>query len=238
MPDINSPVFPDLASLTDATLLLGYDEAAGGTVRFSVGELKEYFGATGGGGGEDPPVEVGTPLTFANLDDTNGLVFYIGSQELTQQFQNPITAGFITADRLRRGGEDLYNPSHMTDRENKSGGSNLWYGGTAGDYFELDFGQYRLKPNWYTFKNWHNDSRHPRNWKIQFSENGISWDDFSIQVNNTTSNSAFGAVSLPIEGATKFYKKARWTVTGPNSFGSVEICLSEIEFYGRVQKVV
>lgn len=89
MTDIN--LLPKIDALTDDLVLIAINPNSGVTGNFTVGELKTYFGATGG-----TPTPATRELAYSTNGDENDLFYDIGTAGKTALWQNPHVTGLIT----------------------------------------------------------------------------------------------------------------------------------------------
>lgn len=172
------------------------------------------------------------PLTFASVGDTNGLVFYLGTNGKAETFSNPHTRGTIlmSASSVLSPGA----PSVLTDR----GASAFYTQNAANSWVKLNIvANFRLRPTHYTWRGRSDfNNNHLRSWRLQISNDDSSWIDADIRTNNTqiAQNTYFsGAVT----GVSTFYKYFRLLNTAPDSDGQNYLTGGEWELYGDLRAV-
>lgn len=124
--------------------------------------------------GNEPPV---VTFTRVSAGDTNGLVYYLGTDGLTTSFVNPAATGKITA--TADNWLDIRNPTKAFDRAN-DGNSTIWHNnGTTASWmqFKLENGRSFMPTG---FELWASD-QHNFNLgstaKFQGSNDGTTWED-------------------------------------------------------------
>ncbi|MBD2609449.1 hypothetical protein H6G81_34410 [Scytonema hofmannii FACHB-248] len=213
--------FPELATLADNDLLLIWDTSANITAKVQLSTLKAFLGTTGGTTGNTPTTT--KELTYASNGDTNGLAYFIGTQEGTVAWQNPHNNGLsMSASDIAAGTIDS-----LVDRQP----SEFYTSSIDNSWVELIISSGSLKCNYYSIRNRSNVDHYLRNWKFQGSNDGSVWADLDVRTNNITLSSPSQWLSFPIT-TTNFYTQFRLLQNGLNSAGYAYLCLGEIELYG------
>jgi hypothetical protein len=172
------------------------------------------------------------PLNYVSDGDANGLFYWMGTSGGTASWTNPFPLLTYTVNP-----SGLYdNLPTMTNRIVNGHPDNTWI---SGPWMTVDIGaNLRIRPSYVSLRSWINASRYPRNFKIQGSNNGTTFDDLLTVVNNTTITAASQWLSLPITMPTTGYRYLRYLCTSPGSSqGVVEVVLGEWEFYGEVSQI-
>lgn len=168
--------------------------------------------------------EYGILLEFASSGDTNGVVYYIGSDAKANTFSNPhpakvtnsaltVTQGSVTV--LTNRAEEAFSTSSSGD-----------------NWIKLDLGPNRkLRVNKYTMRNRGEGGWHIRNWNLQGSNDDTNWTNIDVRVNDSTitSGGQWGAFNTSLSDK---YRYLRIIMTGNNSSGNRELTICEYEFYG------
>lgn len=184
---------------------------------------------TTGTGTTTPPSSTTKTLTYVSDGDINGVFYYIGTSKGTETWSNPSSKIIFTASSILNGrGPDkladrsiteITNDAH-TNREN-----NAW--------FKVDLGLNRLVINHYTLQARPGTDQQPRSWKIEGSNDDITYVELDVQNNNPLlSNGSF--YSKPISNQTESYKYYKLTQTGVNSVNDTYFVLGEWELYGTL----
>jgi hypothetical protein len=170
----------------------------------------------------------GATLTYSSNGDTNGLFYYLGTNQNTTAWVNP----FPQLVYSRSGTGSFDNFATMTNRIVDSHPGNTWL--ETSPWMMVDLGANKtLIPNYVSIRSWINNDRFPRNFKIQGSNNGTTFDDLLTVTNNTTITGSSQWLSLPITGITTAYRYLRYLCTAPGDSNNViEVALGEWEFYG------
>lgn len=172
-------------------------------------------------------------LTFSSLpaapttSDTNGVVYFIGTDYLTAGFTNPHTSGKVVVTRINNG---QGNATQLVSRAYEDSYS----GDTSGSWISIDLGAGRsLKVNHYVLCGATTTGSYLRSWKLQGSDDNSNWTDLDTQTSNATINGANQAVDVAVAGQTIFYRYLRILLSsGGASDGSNYLVCSEFEFYG------
>jgi len=169
-------------------------------------------------------VNKGIALVFASSGDTNGVVYYIGTNGLQVGFSNPHPAKITnSALSVTQGSVTI-----LTDRQEQAFSTS-----SSGDnWIKIDLGPTRtLAVNKYTLRNRGEGGWHIRNWNLQGSNDNTTWTNIDERTNDSTisSGGAWGAFDTPLSGA---FRYLRVIMTGNNSSGNRELTICEYEFYG------
>jgi hypothetical protein len=213
---------PQVITLPSSALILAYDPArsAGDRLVKITYENALPTGSEGSGNTEE-----GLALTHSNNGDTNGLIYYLGSNKLTNTFTNP-HPDYITMSTS--GGHQDNPPILVTDR---SDDTVFISDNTANSYIQFFIKTGKLKPTHYSLKTNQLNFHCLRSWKLEANVDSASnWEVLDTQSNN----SSFGNdlwLTLPVS-TSKAYSFFRLTQTDVNSSGALILLLKEWEFYG------
>jgi hypothetical protein len=166
---------------------------------------------------------------FRFLGDKNGVIYALGTAMYTTAFSNPANnSTIITTSSSVQSGHTFSKAfgRNPTVSHTSNGGS---------QWMEVDFLSRLIKPRYYLIQG-RNDfnGHHPRNWKLQGSNNDSTWIDLDTQLNNATitQNTWFYG---DVREVNQFYRYVRILQTGANSSGDTFLTLGQIEFYGDLQ---
>jgi len=168
-------------------------------------------------------------LTFSSVFDTNGAVYYIGTDYLTTSFTNPHTSGKVVVTR------SSVNTGTVTDMCSRAYEDSWTQNLGTGGWNAIDLGAGRsLKVNYYVLCGvLTNGGTFPRSWKLQGSNDGTNWTDLDTQTNNTSIAAAQQSASVAVSGQTIYYRYLRTLLSNSGSSQGDNLLLSsDFEFYG------
>lgn len=178
----------------------------------------------------DPPPSP-VSLEFDFLGDNDGAFYFIGTDNLTSSWTNPITSGEVVATTLTQFPDAGYYPFRSVDR----GESYLpWHSDSSvGNWITYDLGPRSLQPTRYTIRGREDYyGTFMRSWVVEASNDGVSWDELDAQSDVSTVDFATWA-GFEVE-ASEPYRYLRLRSTGPDSDLGDFLVFSEIEFYGEL----
>lgn len=163
-------------------------------------------------------------LTFATSGDTNGIFYYLGTARKTQDWVNPTNIGLlVSASSIEHG-----SVASLVNRDE----SEFYTGNLPNSWVSFNIAiAGKLKCNYYSIRVRNSTAYYPRNWKLQGSNDGSTWNDLDIQTNNIILNTASQWLSIPLSSPTA-YSVFRILNYGVDSEGSNYFCLGEVELYG------
>lgn len=167
-------------------------------------------------------------LTYSASGDTNGLIYYLGTNNLTEIFANPHTRGSITLTA-----SSTLSPNPVSVLSNRV--ADEFYTNTAANsWVKLKINAaFRLRPNYYTWRGRGSGSgAHPRSWKLRASHDDINWIDLDTQTNNTSINATNAYFAGAVSVAQTSYQYFQFILTGVDSSGSNYLTGNEWELYG------
>ncbi|MEH1853443.1 MAG: discoidin domain-containing protein [Nostoc sp.] len=174
--------------------------------------------SSGGSGGSN------VSLNYVSDGDTNGLFYYLGSSKKTTAWVNPSGGGVIISASSTESGV----LSSLTDRASSEWFSNI----NANNWVQFQLVSCKLQCSKYSIKTRANNvDYYPRNWQLQGSNDGTTWDVIDSQVNNTALNSVSQWLTLSVTSTTA-YSYFRILQNGNDSSGTGYLCLGEVELYG------
>jgi hypothetical protein len=182
----------------------------------------------------------GIQLTYSSIGDTNGVVYYIGTNYLQSSFTNPHTSGRVTCVMSSVNGG--HTAAELVDRAY----NDLYTDNALGSFVGIDLGSGRLlKVNKYIIRGATSSGSYIRKWKLQGSNNvgsnnaagfsAATWADLDTQTNNTTISSPSSAVAITVTGVSTSYRWLRILLSsGGDSDGANYLVCSDFEFYGTL----
>jgi hypothetical protein len=171
----------------------------------------------------------GISLDFSSVGDTNGLVYYLGTNKRTAAFSNPHVSGKLIVSNSDGPSNDALNQV-VVDRTYSGGTSTA---NVANSWVQLDAYQGTLKPTRYAFQNRAAGglNHYIVTWKLEASNDLTTWDVLHTGTSTPTGYSTGTMASFGLSSST-YYRYFRITQTGNNSDGAFYLCIGEIEFYG------
>ena len=208
----------------DTDYLIMQDPETGITYKITRANL--LAGLSGDSSTEDNSTATSKVLTYLNDGDTNGLFYYLGQIGNNNVWSNPCNTSrlSITSSSVESG-----SVTSLTDRQESS----FFTNSNPDNWVQFSLGSSKLKCNYYSIKTRNNSyGYYPRNWKLQGSNDGSTWDDLSTQIDNTALVNNSQWLSLPVQSNIK-YSIFRLLSTGQTSSGYYYIVLGEVELYGE-----
>jgi len=169
-------------------------------------------------------------LVYASIGDTNGVVYYIGTAGGTKTFANPYPAGIAITES---GHDTTWSSTGTVDRNTATAWISPNPMPAGGSWVVWDLRSFLLRPTNYTIRgrgsyNYH----HPRHWRFEASNDGITWTTLRTHTNDTTLTGSASAGMWTLTTDThyrlfRFLQTGNGTTSGYNQF-------SEIDFYGNL----
>lgn len=236
---------PDALGMTDRVRWLDAngDPAAELWVEEGPGGARELRAATVSNGGKQIEgvlnrASDAVDLIWVSNGDDNGLFYYLGTNEETEPWQNPISGPAArvaaTSSPLINAPPNVYGPDKTVDR----GAA----GATDVSQFHTSLGNtiahctYDLGPGWqmevhrYTMRG--GPDHNPRKWRLKGSNDGATWTTLKDHFNDTAiAPSAWAAWDVPVNGQWRYLRVEQY---GASSSGFDYFSFSEIEFYGQL----
>lgn len=207
---------------------MGFSEL---TIKRSIGKIKNWRLAPPVIPIVAPPVE----LTYSSGGDTNGLIYYLGTNALTTAFANPSNQSNLGVVVNGTGDGNL---TGLTDRTGANWGRNAIGSWCA---FDLKAGK-SMSVTTYVIRNRSVTTDMPRNWVLEgtntistFDITGIdaaTWTAIDTRTNDTSIISSLQYVAFTSNGSTSAYRYLRARNTGVSSSAQPWFVIGEIEFYG------
>lgn len=172
-------------------------------------------------------------LTYSSNGDTNGLMYFIGTEELNTSWSNPISSRRVTTYVNGQYGDYNYYPYRSVDR---GADSRPWHSnGAAGTWIIYDLGGYAIQPTDYTIKGRadYSPGSYLRNWDLEGTNDlSGSWDTLDSRTTDTQQgDNTWGYYTA---SASQSYRYIRLRSTGVSSDGGNYFIIGEVEFYGDV----
>jgi len=172
-------------------------------------------------------------FTYESDFDTNGLMYYLGTDGGNREWVNPMQASpslvTVTCNHNMESGS-LWN---ILGRTASSG--YVSPPSASGNWFMIDLGDRVIQPTYYTLRHGHATSFALRNWRFEGSNDNEKWDVLRQHTADTglIDNSSYRSFSWPLT-ATQAYRYFRIHGTGMDSSGSYQyLMLMGVEIYGE-----
>jgi len=173
----------------------------------------------------------GKRLKFASINDTNGLLYFIGTRGGKVPYTNPCTTGEAIARVSTTGG----SPAECVADRNPLGSSvENAYGSDMSPWISVQFNRYLLRPTEYVVCQ---DQDHfIQNWRFEGREKGkTDWVVIQEYKNDKTITDNRQAVFKVSTG--KFFQEFRISLTGPSHKGQTNFDITQLEFYGFYREI-
>jgi SPRY domain/Sad1 / UNC-like C-terminal len=196
-----------------------------------VDDAKSYTPSPAGG-------KIFSPINVANpLDafDSHGIIFFLGTRGGSQAFSNPAEMGelIVTASGIMKDSEP---PSAIV-------GNKAVRCVTAphkSPWFSIDFKNRRVSPTHYSLRHYSTwDTEVIRNWRLEASEEGISFVTLLNHTNDTSMAEKKGAEfrwHIPQQFHNTKFKVFRVVQWGPNSNNHTYLACSGFELHGTLHE--
>lgn len=169
--------------------------------------------------------------------DTNGVLYWIGTEGGTKPYTNPHTSGEVKASTT----SDVY-VTLSCFVQHQHDGQQIFTDNEPGTWMSVDLGEGRsLVPNYYCLRNGSINSSYNgsmRNWWLQGSNDGKHWDTLRSHTNDTSlKDQSFSVAAWPVlQDTSAAYRHFRILQTGKNASGQNDLTCSGIELYGALQQ--
>jgi len=173
----------------------------------------------------------GKRCKFSTVNDENGFFYFLG-KEGGSSWTNPQLKGAISISMSSQSGTTL---DHLCDRNPTTWSVRSNYG-DSNPWIAITFSKYLLRPTEMVICQ---VSYCLRNWRLEGKERG-KYDWQVIQEwkdDKTLQEKSPHYACFPIAKANKFYQSLRLYVTGQNTSGTMELDLTQLEFYGYYKPV-
>jgi len=171
---------------------------------------------------------------YSSREDTNGVVYFIGSNCGTDSFKNPVKSENISVQvSVSRG--DLKTENFVSfDSVDQS----TYVEGTQASppWFVINLGQWYVRPYCYRLKSTQNGDDYMRNWALQGRKDEGEW----VILNDHSADESFkqpNEVNIwPLFMVTDTYNSFRVILTGPNSGNNFKLRAGGFEIYGQLMR--
>ncbi|XP_032238620.1 repetitive organellar protein [Nematostella vectensis] len=179
--------------------------------------------------GEDIPQILIEEEAKEDVEDTRGVLYWLGTNGGLTEWKNPGEAGLVTITR------SSYGHGKATDAADRrpswcstSNKPNQWW--------KIDFGDKRtVVANGYRLRHgWSGNAGALRHWVLEGSMDGRRWLLLKQHENDDSLNSAYASGYWKLENITTGYRFVRVRQTGPNSTGTNALRLCGFEVYGKI----
>jgi E3 ubiquitin-protein ligase HECTD1 len=171
--------------------------------------------------------------------DSNGLLYFIGSNEGRNSYRNPAQSGKVQLVTSH----PMFEPSmHAYNIVGRSDSTNFW-GGSAPQFFTLDLKNYEIFATHFTIKHgYHVANSFIQGFQLQGSKDGKTWLPVHEQL-ETPFTKAYDTATFRIWDGRDYFRHWRLVqhgnyCMGPGkgtSGGAPYMCLSGFELYGEVR---
>eukprot|EP01083_Nonionella_stella_P091043 254450_1 len=187
--------------------------------------------------------------------DHNGLLYYLGSNQLRSHWRNPASTGQVivrssppaaeSADRTTVVGREAARfvagpPVTAADRVRLDSESTVSLDESGGAWVSVSLSGAQVAPSHYTLRHHSSsDDQAIRNWRLLASENGADWQVLSAHHGDKALKRKGAAHTWQLEplssgdGGARMFAHFRLEMTGPNSSGGRALALSGFELYGK-----
>ena len=173
-------------------------------------------------------------ITCTSNFDENGVLYRIGTQGGTRNYQNPHTSGDVVVSwsSIQSGTVDLFvqhrhaNPVVCYTTK------------VANSWMQVDLGQNRtLRPTYYCLRTDKNINYALRNWRLEGSNNGQTWTTLRNHANDTTlAVQQMSEANWPVENCGVCYRFFRILQYGKNARNYDQLFCAGIELYGDLEE--
>ncbi|EGG21374.1 hypothetical protein DFA_01255 [Cavenderia fasciculata] len=173
-------------------------------------------------------------FSFVTLGDTNGIMYYFGTFNGTQEFENPVARQLanVTSSTMSIG-----YPHPFTGRTP----TNMYTDKLDNSHLTVELSnKYVLCPSYYSMR-YAGDSQGsiyaaPKNWKLLGSLDGENWDCLKDHKEDISLKEGYSIAGWEVD-STHSYRHFRIQMTGPNQRDGNELCVCCFEIYGRLVKL-
>lgn len=175
---------------------------------------------------------------FESAFDTNGILHHIGTRGGTVAYRNPHELGEVVSSSSSRGiGESapaFVQHAHATSVMHYTNATLQSFVGLR-DWMAVDLGEGRsLVVDHYCLRSDHRVDHKLRNWELQGSLDGQTWQTLRIHQSDTSlPPQAMSTAAWPVDAGAQAFRHFRIAQTGVNSSGIPHLMCAGIELYGR-----
>jgi hypothetical protein len=167
--------------------------------------------------------------------DTNGLIYYIGSEASTREWVNPATEGRISVTSSDGLSLEFGKLEDIVSRESTP--RNCHTKDQPSSWFAIDLGVW-IWPSAYTLRHSTGYGKAAlRTWQLEASKDGSSWKVLLSHQNDTSLQEPGSTHTWNVEAPTEAqgWRHVRILQTGPNADNRNFVSLSGFEIYGSVK---
>ena len=175
---------------------------------------------------------------FESAFDTNGILHHIGTRGGKVAYRNPHELGEVVSSSSSRGiGESapaFVQHAHATSVMHYTNATLQSFVGLR-DWMAVDLGEGRsLVVDHYCLRSDRNPGHKLRNWELQGSLDGQTWQTLRIHQSDTSlPNHVMSTAAWPVDAGAQAFRHFRIAQTGVNSSGDQHLMCAGIELYGR-----
>ena len=184
--------------------------------------------------GTRPKPRRGKPrdFRFESAFDTNGILHHIGTRGGMAAYRNPHELGEVVSSGSSFGAgavEHFVQHAHAAPVHNFTGiNAQSWLAVDLGEGRSLVVDHYCLRSDQ------HSGYHKPRNWELQGSLDGQSWQTLRAhQSDSSLSSQPMSTAAWPVDAGAQAFRHFRVLQTGVNSSGHHQLMCAGIELYGR-----
>jgi len=176
--------------------------------------------------------DTGKNFVYEKDFDKNGILYWIGTNELKDTYVNPHNKGDIIVTTSKLHGGQIWE---LIDWEKKS---NTYTTNEVNSWIVIQFKFGEVKPNYYTIRHYSLDGYTLRNWRIEGSNDGNQWQILKNHVNDSSlAATASSTASWAIDNQQNFFSYFRILQHGPTVSGNYNnLMMSGLEIYGQYKK--
>eukprot|EP01083_Nonionella_stella_P076028 206979_1 len=165
--------------------------------------------------------------------DTNGIIYFLGSDNGKNEWQNPAGKGVIKIESTALA-DDSEPKNHFIGREAVRC---LTIGKEKNEWFSVDFKRVKIKPTHYTLRQYVSyDSAGLRTWEFQGRKNErTEWITIKNHINDKSLAHKGASHTWKLDECNEFYSVFRIQMTGKNGNSNWGICCSGFEIYGHLR---
>lgn len=181
------------------------------------------------------PVTLDHECRFTGDFDTNGALYWIGTNGGTEAYQNPHTAGRVQVQwsSVSKGNVEDFVAHASPNRS-------AYTRNTANSWMQVDLGaNRRVVVNHYCLRSdEQTNCCKLRNWRLEGSLDGTAWTALRTHANDSgLAFTAFSTANWAVPGQTQGYRFFRIVQYGKCSSGCNNLLCAGIEFYGVLQEL-
>eukprot|EP01083_Nonionella_stella_P080141 220057_1 len=163
--------------------------------------------------------------------DTNGIVYFLGTNFGEEQWENPSERGLIALNSLSG-----WNAGSVNDMVGRTCNQSWSYHKTENNWITIDFGEkLKVKPTGYTLQYSNNEGAcewYLRNWNLEGSNDGSDWTVIKHHKNDETFTKTNESHTWTWSDCNTYYQQFRIKMTGKNAEGRWIIAYTALEIYG------